>query len=141
MGIYDILQEHNLSYKELTNIIHELAGCVFIDSTGIIRQLDQIYDDDEYRRDFPPAPARKNYTKGDCYCLCEILEHLLTYYKHAIYHSASYLGYDKEHGFQMILRLANDINDIICEEQDQRDYTEQMEDIMALKHLRTPDDE
>lgn len=96
MGIYDILQEHNLSYKELTNIIHELAGCVFIDSTGIIRQLDQIYDDDEYRRDFPPAQARENYTKG---------------------------------------------NDIICEEQDQRDYTEQTEDIMALKHLRTPDDE
>lgn len=76
------------------------------------------------------------YTKGDCYALCEILEHILKYYKHAIKHSASYLGYEEEHGYKIIERLACDINDIICYEQEHNDYTEQMEDIMELKHIK-----
>lgn len=54
MGIYDILQEHNMSYKELTNLIHELGGCIFLDTFQTIRQLDELYDDKEYKRDFPP---------------------------------------------------------------------------------------
>lgn len=58
MGIYDILQEHNMTYKDLTNLIYQLGRCVFLDTNGLVNQLDKIYDDDEYRRDFPTQPKK-----------------------------------------------------------------------------------
>lgn len=55
MGIYDILQKHKMDYKDLTDLMVELTGCVDFNGERIINQLDEIYDDDEYKRDFRPA--------------------------------------------------------------------------------------
>lgn len=52
MGIYDILSENNLNYDQLVKIIYGLSRCVYLDAGGIVNQLDKIYDDAEYERDF-----------------------------------------------------------------------------------------
>lgn len=54
MGIYDILSENKLSYDQLVNILYGLSRCVFLDAGGIVNQLDKIYNDAEYKRDFGP---------------------------------------------------------------------------------------
>lgn len=56
MGIYDILQKHNLNYDELLKLILDLRGCVDFNAAKMIRQLDDLYDEAEYRRDFPTQP-------------------------------------------------------------------------------------
>lgn len=78
----------------------------------------------------------RKYTKGDCYALCEIIENLLVHHPRILGKVACYLGYEYKHTKHILLRLANDINDIICEEQQENDYTEQMAEIMELKHIK-----
>ena len=55
MGLYDILQKHNLNYDELLKLILDLRGCVDFNAVKMIRQLDDLYDEAEYRRDFSKA--------------------------------------------------------------------------------------
>lgn len=58
MGLYDILQKHDLDYNKLVELINDLRGCVEFNSQQVVRQLDDLYDDTEYKRDFPPRPKR-----------------------------------------------------------------------------------
>lgn len=54
MGLYDILQKHNVEYNKLVELINDLRGCVDFDAAGVVRQLDELYDDTEYKHDFGP---------------------------------------------------------------------------------------
>lgn len=58
MGLYDILSKYNLDYNTLANLVLDLRGCVDFNAAKIIRQLDDLYDEAEYRRDFPKQPKR-----------------------------------------------------------------------------------
>lgn len=58
MGLYDILQKHNIEYNKLVELINDLRGCVDFDAAGVVRQLDELYDDTEYKRDFGPKKKR-----------------------------------------------------------------------------------
>lgn len=58
MGIYDILQKHGIEYKQLTGLIQDMSGCVDFNAESVVRQLDEIYDEEEYRRDFPKKKKR-----------------------------------------------------------------------------------
>lgn len=78
----------------------------------------------------------RKYTKGDCYAICEFLENLLLTQTVAIAYVADELGYETNRMVALLSKLANDINDIICDEQDENDYTEQMAEIMELKHIK-----
>lgn len=82
----------------------------------------------------------RKYTKGDCYALCEFLENLLLTQPIAIACVADELGYETNRMVALLSKLANDINDTICDEQDERDDTEQMADIMQIVHISGHDD-
>lgn len=81
-----------------------------------------------------PEPQR-TYTKGDCYALCEFLEALTLHNSDAVTDIAEVLGYAGDTMRDLLARLAHDIDQVICDEQEQQDYTEQMADIMELKHI------
>lgn len=82
----------------------------------------------------------RKYTKGDCYAICEFLENLLLTQQVAIACVADELGYETDRMVALLSKLANDVNDTICDEQDERDYTEQMADIMQIVHISGHDD-
>lgn len=78
----------------------------------------------------------RKYTKGMCYALCEFLETLTIHNKDVINDIASALDTDGEYYQSLLERLAQDINDTICDEQDERDDTDQMAQIMEIKHIQ-----
>ena len=78
---------------------------------------------------------KENYTKGDCYALCEFLDALTMYNTEVINDIAEVLGYQGERIRDLLIRLSNDIDGIICDEQEQVDWTGQMTEIMKLKHI------
>lgn len=82
----------------------------------------------------------RKYTKGMCYALCEFLETLTRYNKDVIKDIASALDTDSEYYQELLERLASDINNVICDEQDESDYTEQMAQIMEIKHVSAEND-
>lgn len=86
------------------------------------------------------AHKDRKYTKGDCYALCEFLESLLRDCDYVIADIADALGYETNRLINLLQDLASDINDTICDEQDERDYTEQMADIMQIVHISGHDD-
>lgn len=77
----------------------------------------------------------RKYTKGDCYALCEFLECLCRDCGYVIADVADALGYEPNRMTELLQRLDCDINNVICDEQDERDYTEQMADIMQIVHI------
>lgn len=82
-----------------------------------------------------------NYTKGDCYCLCEFLDSLILSRKHVIRAVAKQNGYDGGRTIELLKRLSKDVDDIIATEQSHRDDTDQMADIMTLTHIEGHEDE
>lgn len=82
------------------------------------------------------AHKDRKYTKGDCYALCEFLESLLRDCDYVIADIADALGYEKDRMMNLLQDLASDVNAVICDEQDECDYTEQMADIMEIKHIK-----
>lgn len=78
----------------------------------------------------------RTYTKGDCYALCEFLEVLLKDHKRVVFNIADYLGYEHDSMLNTLARLASDFNNTIFDEQNECDYTEQMADIMQIKHIK-----
>ena len=70
-----------------------------------------------------------------CYALCEFLETLTKHNKDVIADIADALDTDGEYYQELLERLSSDINAIICAEQNQRDDTDQMAQIMELKHI------
>ncbi len=52
MGIYDILVKYGIKYNDLIGLLQDLKGCVDYDANKVITQLDAIYDDAEFKRDF-----------------------------------------------------------------------------------------
>lgn len=77
-----------------------------------------------------------HYTKGDCYALCEILDALLMDHKDTIKSIADDTGYEARHVTELLERLDLGIDKIIATEQAENDYTEQMAEIMELKHIK-----
>lgn len=77
----------------------------------------------------------RKYTKSDCYAICEFLENLLSTQQVAIAYVADELGYKTNRLVALLSKLANDVNDTICDEQDERDDTDQMADIMQIVHI------
>lgn len=77
----------------------------------------------------------KRYTKGDCYTLCEFLDDLTMHNPGMIAGSASVLGYDGERLRDLLIRLSCDIDGVIGQEQDERDDTDLMADIMQIVHI------
>lgn len=98
----------------------------------IREQVDRTCDEMPRRME----PTGKHYTKGDCYCLCELLDELRVSHRDTVAKMAEDLGYEPTVLFAIIKRLAHDIDDIIGEEQKDSDYTEQMAEIMELKHIK-----
>lgn len=86
------------------------------------------------------AHKDRKYTKGDCYALCEFLESLLRDCDYVVGDIASALGYEKDRMMNLLQDLDSDVNAVICDEQDGRDYTEQMADIMQIVHISGHDD-
>lgn len=81
------------------------------------------------------ADNERKYTKGDCYALCEFLEDIVSNQQVAIACIADDLGYEANRLIALLQKLGDDINDVICDEQDERDYTEQMAEIMQIVHI------
>lgn len=77
----------------------------------------------------------KKYTKGMCYALCEFLETLIKYNKDVITDIANALDTDAEYYEELLTRLSNDIDAVICDEQSERDDTDQMAQIMEIQHI------
>lgn len=77
----------------------------------------------------------RKYTKGMCYALCEFLETLTKYNKDVITDIANALDTNAEYYQELLERLSSDINNVICDEQDERDDTDQMAQIMEIKHI------
>lgn len=50
MGLYDFLLKYNLDYETLVEMVHNLRGFVWIDSENTIRDLDCIYNDEEFKK-------------------------------------------------------------------------------------------
>lgn len=82
----------------------------------------------------------RKYTKGDCYAICEFLEKLISTQQVAIACVADELDYGTHRMIALLQKLDDDINDVICDEQDERDYTEQMAEIMQIVHVPGHDD-
>ena len=80
--------------------------------------------------------TNRRYTKGDCYAICEFLECLLRDCNYVITDICSALDYPDKPIKELLQRLAGDINDTICDEQDEQDYTEQMAEIMEITHIK-----
>lgn len=86
--------------------------------------------------------SRYNYTKGDCYALCEVINALL--YEdncQTITRLSRLLGYELQPTAQLLKRLGDDIDAIIAQEQKERDDTDQMAVIMQLIHTKGHNDE
>lgn len=83
----------------------------------------------------------RKYTKGMCYTLCEFFERLLSTQQVAIACVADELGYETETVVAILRKLDSDINNVICDEQNQSDYTEQMAQIMEIKHIKGDNDD
>lgn len=83
----------------------------------------------------------RKYTKGMCYALCEFLERLLSTQQVAIACVADKMGYETNFMIDLLQKLDCDINNVICDEQDERDDTDQMAQIMELKHISGENDE
>lgn len=81
------------------------------------------------------AKRNKEYTKGDCYTICELLESLLQDNKQAIYDFAKNYNYEPDYILDLLRDLHNDTDSIIAEEQSEREDTDQMAIIMNLKHV------
>lgn len=81
----------------------------------------------------------KKYTKGDCYTLCELLEMLLQN-KTAVYEFSQDYNYEPDYVLDLLKSLLYDIDSIIGDEQDERDDTDQMAEIMKLVHISGHDD-
>lgn len=82
----------------------------------------------------------RKYTKGMCYALCEFLETLTKYNKDVITDIANALDTNAEYYQELLERLSSDINNVICDEQDERDDTDQMAQIMEIKHISGHED-
>ena len=82
----------------------------------------------------------RKYTKGMCYALCEFLETLTRDSPFVIADICDVLGYETNYMIELLQRLNSDINNVICDEQDQSDYTEQMAQIMEIKHIKDDND-
>lgn len=82
----------------------------------------------------------RKYTKGDCYALCECLESLLRDCDYVIGDIANALGYEKDRLINLLQDLDNDVDSVICDEQDERDNTDQMADIMQIVHISGHED-
>lgn len=82
-----------------------------------------------------------NYTKGDCYCLCEFLEALTRFNKDTITDIAEVIGYRGPRVTELLERLCHDVDEVIATEQSHRDDTDQMADIMTLTHIEGHEDE
>lgn len=83
----------------------------------------------------------RKYTMGMCYALCEFFERLLSTQQVAIACVADELGYETNFMHDLLQRLDSDINNVICDEQAERDDTDQMAQIMELKHISGENDE
>lgn len=82
----------------------------------------------------------RKYTKGDCYALCEFLDALTLYNQSVIDDISQVLGYETNTMLELLQDLNKDINDTICDEQSERDDTDQMADIMQIVHISGHDD-
>ena len=83
----------------------------------------------------------RKYTKGDCYAICEFLSWLIQDYRTEIRTIADELGYPQDSMIKLLERLHNDVDSVIGQEQDERDDTDQMADILELKHIPGHDDD
>lgn len=83
---------------------------------------------------------KQNYTKGDCYAICEFLEELLSNHKLVIPDICRKTMYDSEPIIKLLTRLHNDIDDIIAQEQAERNDTDSMAEIMELNHISGHED-
>lgn len=82
----------------------------------------------------------RKYTKGDCYAICEFLDELTNHNHDMISDICDELGYDFGRMCDLLCRLSSDVDSVICDEQDERDYTEQMAEIMQIVHIPGHDD-
>ena len=77
----------------------------------------------------------RKYTKGDCYAICEFLDALTNHNHDMISDISAELGYEFEPMCNLLCRLSSDIDGVIAQEQDERDNTDQMADIMQIVHV------
>ena len=77
----------------------------------------------------------RKYTKGDCYALCEFLESLTRDCEYVIADICETLGYEPNTMTALLQKLDCDINNTICDEQEERDDTDQMAQIMEIVHI------
>lgn len=82
----------------------------------------------------------KKYTKGMCYALCEFLESLCRDCDYVVDDIYNAIGYEKDTMIAILQKLDSDINNVICDEQDERDDTDSMAQIMEIKHISGEDD-
>lgn len=83
----------------------------------------------------------KKYTKGMCYAVCEFLDALTNHNQDVIGDICDVIGYDFEYMCQLLSRLSSDVDKVIATEQSERDDTDEMAQIMELKHISGhPDD-
>ena len=85
--------------------------------------------------DWDKVADDKHYTKGMCYALCEFLDALTNHNQDTIDDICNVIGYDFGYMCELLSRLSSDIDKIIATEQDERDDTDQMAQIMELKHI------
>lgn len=77
----------------------------------------------------------KKYTKGMCYALCEFLESLWRDCDYVIADICDEIGYEKDTMIAILQKLNCDIDSVIVDEQDERDDTDSMAQIMEIKHI------
>ena len=85
--------------------------------------------------------SNRRYTKGDCYAICEFLTWLVQDYRTNIREIADEIGYEHKYIIELLERLYFGIDSVIAEEQDEHDYTEQMAEILELKHIKGDEDD
>lgn len=96
---------------------------------------------DKEKINFDEYVDDRKYTKGMCYALCEFLETLTKYNKDVITDIADALDTDSKYYQELLERLASDINKTICDEQSERDDTDQMAQIMQIVHISEYNDD
>lgn len=83
----------------------------------------------------------RKYTMGMCYALCEFLETLTRDSPFVIADICDVLGYETNFMIDLLRKLDSDINNVICDEQDKSDYSEQMAQIMKIEHIKGDNDD
>lgn len=50
MGLYDFLVKYNIEFDDLIQMVYDLSKFLYIDAENTVRWLDDIYDDNEFKK-------------------------------------------------------------------------------------------